>query len=273
MTIPVRKFWPLMIPVVFFAWLVLASGPLLLMQKALVFLCLPAGLVWVMLTFAIFFPGINRWGRGFLTVMWLIYTLGGNPLVGNYLLRTLETPYLRYVDESETFDILFVLGGGTRLSPNGTTQIGAGGDRVLHSARLYYGGQVRVLGASGRSITEVSGDRDLSQETIQIWSELGIPRSDTVSFSTPRNTREEIIAYREFLESRLEMAKVGICTSGWHMRRTERLWKSYGLEATPVPCDFRSRPIPWLTTYLIPKKRGFADVQIALWEYLGWFFS
>ena len=86
----------------------------------------------------------------------------------------------------------------------------------------------------------------------------------------PRNTEEEIDAYLEYLDGLSDKPKrIGICTSAWHLRRAEKLWKRKGLEAIPVPADFRSRPIPLISTYLIPKKRGFSHVQIALWEFLG----
>ncbi|MDF1752095.1 MAG: YdcF family protein [Verrucomicrobiales bacterium] len=269
-----KRYLPLLIPALFFLALILLSGPLLLMRKVVVFLCLPAGIVWVLLSFALFLPQISRWHRAFLAIVWIIFTLGGNPLLGNRLVRTLEAPYAKYENPEEPFDILFVLGGGTSTTLSGEPQLGSAGDRVLTAARLYKRGKVKKLVASGRSITEVGKDRSLAGETVAIWTELGIPESDILAFEKPRTTEEEMKVYLEYLNSLpTPPGRIGICTSAWHLKRAQRLWTRYGLEATPVPADFRSKPLPVITTYLIPKKRGFADIQLALWEYLGLMFD
>ena len=265
-----KKYWLLLIPTVFFPGLVLSAGPLLLMKKVVAFLALPAGLVWIALTYLMFWPGHSRLLRGVLILTWTLYTLGGNPLIGNRLLQPLEKPYSKFTSPEEPFDIIFVLGGGTTLTLDGIPQLGSAGDRVIKAARLYHEGKARKLVASGRSITEIWGDRDLSEEAMTIWKELGIPEEAMLGFDTPRNTNEEIAVYKKYLDSLEEKPeRIGIITSAWHLKRTEKHWKNAGIDAIPIPADFRSRPIPFMSTYLIPKKRGFAHVQIALWEYLG----
>ncbi len=265
-----RRYWLLLLPTVFFILLVLLAGQPLLMRKVVVFLVLPAGFTWVLLTYLICWPGIKLRMRSVLVVVWLLYSLAGNPIIGNRLMAALERPMVPYESPTETFDILFVLGGGTTATPGGHAQMGVAGDRVMKAVRLYKAGQVKTLAASGRSMTEVWGDRDLSAETMGIWREMGVPDADMIGFSDPANTKSELIAYRDYLQSLPEQPeRIGICTSAWHMQRAQKLWQRLGIEATPVPADFRSTRIPVISTYLIPKKRGFADMQVALWEYLG----
>lgn len=269
-----KRFLPLSIPVVFFLLLILCSGPPLLMRKVIVFLCLPAGIVWVLLSFAIFWPGLPKLHRIYVLAVWIIYTLAGNPLVGNRLVRPLEAPYANNTVPEKRLEYLIVLGGGTGADLAGGVQLGSAGDRVMTAARLYKQGKVEKLIAGGRSITEIGQDRDLAGESKTIWMDLGIPASDIITFTEPRNTEEEIIVYRDYINSLPNPPQgVGICTSAWHLMRAEKVWKKHGLDAVPVASDFRSRPIPFLTTYLIPKKRGFADIQLALWEYLGLLFD
>ena len=264
-----KRYLYLLIPLLFFLILILGSGSFLLMKKMVAFLILPTGAVWVLLTFVLFWPKLKRSVRVFFFGVWIIYTIAGNPLVGNLLLRSLESPYVKNVQPGEPLDILFVLGGGTVRGLADKPRVGSAGDRVITAARLYKKGETKKLGASGRSITEIGSDRILAEETVAIWSDLGIPDSDMIMLPDPCNTREEIDAYINYLRANPDLEKVGICTSAWHLKRAEKIWRKKGLSAQPVPSDFRSRPIPVVPLYLIPRKRGFAHVQIALWEYLG----
>ncbi len=270
-----KRFLPylaLLVPCLLYAGIILSAGSVMLMKKAVAFLILPAGLVWVLLGFVVFWPGLRRIQRGFFLLLWLLYTAAGNPIVGNVLLRSLEQPYAGIAEPKEPLDFLFVLGGGTSTDLEGDAQIGTAGDRIVTAARLYHQGRVDTLVASGRSVTDIGGERSLAEDAVAIWKDLGVPESAMVTLSKPTDTRSEIDAYVEFLAQFPERKRIGLCTSAWHMERTGRILEEKGLEYTPVPADFRSRPIPVISLYLVPRMRGFAHVQMGLWEYLGiWF--
>lgn len=266
-----KCYWPLLLPVLGCLLLIAMAGSPLLMKKVIAFLILPAGMIWVLLAFAMVWPRQRLVSRLFFIGIWMLYTLAGSPLVGSKLMSSLEKPYVSFANPEEPFDVLFLLGGGTNQSAAAQPQAGTSGDRVVNAARLFNRGKAVKLVASGRSVTEVKGDRDLSAETKLIWTELGVPADRIHTISEPRNTEEEINAYIDYLASLTPRPqRVGISTSAWHLKRTLKLCERKGLEVIPVPADFRSSPIPIISQYLIPQRRGFTHVQMALWEYLGY---
>jgi len=244
----------------------LPSG--LIASKIIGLLLMPAGMVWLGLLTLAGWPGLNRWHR-VLTVMTLaIYTLAGNAWLGGWLLERLEAPYAARPSPTERFDAVLVLGGGTSARPHGRPQLGPAGDRLVTPARLYLTGNAAHLVASGLSVTDAGGKRSIARDTGVIWGDLGIPAAAITLLEEPRNTREEIHAYKTLVGDK-GWQRVGVCSSAWHLRRVESICRREGLAMTPVPADFLSTRLPWSPLYAVPQARGFQNVQKALWEFLG----
>lgn len=213
-------------------------------------------------------PGLAWKARLFALTVLAFYTVAGNAWVGGWLLAKLEAPYVAMSRNTEKFDAICVLGGGTSSTPDGVAQSGPAGDRLLVPARLFLRGQSRHLVASGLSVTDTGGKRSLADDTASIWKELGIPASSITRLSEPRNTSEEIRTYRGLLATK-GWKRVGVCSSAWHLRRVMKICEKEGVELIPVPADFLSVDLPWSPLYAVPQARGFQNVQKALWEYLG----
>ncbi|MES2922235.1 MAG: YdcF family protein [Verrucomicrobiota bacterium] len=272
--IPPRRsagFLWLLLPTVVCVVLLLASIPSLLIAKKVVgLLVLPAGLVWLGLLAMVGWPGLNRWGRAFATLLLVVYTVAGNAWTGAWLLGRLESPYAAMAHPPQPFDAICVLGGGTSATPNGYAQLGPAGDRLIVSARMFLAGKTRHLVASGLSVTDIGGSRSLADDTAAVWLDLGIPETAITRLSTPRTTAEEIRAYKELISANA-WKRVAVCSSAWHLRRVEKICRKQGVGMVPVPSDFLSSPLPWTPMYAVPQSRGFQNVQKALWEYLGSF--
>jgi len=169
---------------------------------------------------------------------------------------------------SERFDAICVLGGGTSARPDGGSQLGPSGDRLIVPAKLFFSGKAGHLVASGLNVTDIGGSRSLADDTAVLWRDFGIPESSITRLSEPRTTKEEIRAYKKLMETR-SWKRVGVCSSAWHLRRVERICRDEGVTMIPVPADFLSSPLPWVPMYAVPQARGFQNVQKAVWEYLG----
>jgi len=245
------------------------SGSELIAKKVLAHLLMPAGLIWLALLGLVNTPGLPWKQRATLSFIWFAYTLAGSPYLGNALLAIQESPFYGKEALAEPLDALVVLGGGTSVTPGGNPSIGPHGDRILKPAQLFLSGNCRRLVTTGRSVTESGADRLLSRETSQLWQSLGIPADAITELSEPRNTAEEMAAVAILLKAHPEWEKVGLATSASHLPRALDEARKQGLELVPVPCDFRSGPLPSTPLYLVPQARGFRDVQTALWEWLG----
>lgn len=237
----------------------------LILRKAVALLVLPVGLVWLGLMAAPLLAGPGR-PRRLLVALLAVYTAAGSPLLGNVLLGTLEGAYEEVgpLEVSGAFDAVFVLGGGSGVTPGGKPQLAPPGDRLRLAAVLYRAGMTRRLVTSGSGFE----GRDLSAETREVWLQLGIPAEAIVALPEPLNTSQEIARYAE-LQAERGWSRVGLITSARHMWRAQVLARHHGLRMEPLPADFRTADVPPSFLALIPQASGFQAVEMAGWEYLG----
>lgn len=231
-------------------------------------LLMPAGMLWFALYIGVFVSYYARkqaMGALFLFA-WLGLTFTGNEYVGGKLLDTLEAPYRSVqVFEEKPFDAVWVLGGGTFMSGD-YAQLGESGDRVMLGARLHKAGIAPVLVTSGSSIAGLGAAQDAAATTTTIWTSLGISEDNIIQVPGPKNTREELIAFKKLADEK-GWKRVGLLTSAWHMRRAMKLAGAQGLEVQPLPADFRGGRRD--KGKVLPEPSGFVFVHRACWEYLG----
>lgn len=250
---------------------VVLAPPLLVLKKLLAKLVMPAGLLACGLAVVV----ARAWRRGrwrdrALTVTVLVVYLAlSNEWLASALTVRLERDYA-HIDpfEEGPFDAVVVLGGGTGLTPRGGPELGSAGDRVALAAELYRAGVARRLVTSGAAIQGLDVPRDLSRETETVWRRLGVPDAAIVRVEGPRNTAEEAAAYRKLIEER-GWRRVGLITSGTHMRRALLQTRRQGLELVPLPADLRGRYAPPSAPAMVPDAHAFMTMQIGLWEVLG----
>ena len=197
----------------------------------------------------------------------LAYTAFGNPWIGQTLLSSLDSRFTR-IDPfaGGAYDAVCVLGGSTFRSPLGRAQLSSGGDRVMLGARLYLTGRTRLLVCTGGDGDDSSPDP--ADECAEIWRDLKIPAEDIIRVGGS-NTIEEIDEIQR-IAGEHEWTRVGIVTTGWHMRRAMAYAKSRNLELEPLPAAVSGRSPAWSLRYdTIPQARGFLASQYAIKEILG----
>lgn len=245
---------------------------MIVVEKLLTALILPAGLVWLGLIALVLLAWRRRQKTLLVCLLALLAleTAAGNDPLGRFLLTQLEQDYAR-IDplKSGPFDAVVVLGGGTATAPNGQPQLDSGGDRVALGARLYHTGRTARLIATGRTIAELNpGAVDASKEAAGIWRQLAIA-DDRILRLPGRNTREEMAALREVIKSHPEWKRFGLVTSAFHMRRALRLAQGQGVLLEPLPADFRGTSRGWNVLAIIPTADGFMRNQLAIKEFIA----
>lgn len=244
---------------------------MLYLQKVVGRLAMPVGLVWILLGANLFLAWHRRRlaATAIAAVIFVSYTLAGNPVLGGAMLHWLEADYREVQAFSgPPLDAVFLLGGGTARGRSSPARLADSGDRVLTAARVYKEREVGHVVASGSTIHGIGVQRDLAEEGAEILGDLGVPPEAIVRLPEPKNSSQEVAAYRALAEER-GWEKVGIVTSAWHLRRVMRLCRRSGLDAEPLPADFRGERSWDGFLSVMPDGGGFRNVQIAAWEILG----
>jgi uncharacterized SAM-binding protein YcdF (DUF218 family) len=244
----------------------------LLLSKSLGLLAMPLGLVWTSLLGIVLALMLERRAReaAIVLAITLALTLAGNRPLADLLLDSVEGEFTETLPlETEPFDAVIVLGGGTDDRPYGDeVQLGASGDRVILGARLYHQRSTPILVTSGSPIAGLS-DHDAAAATRRIWLGLGIPDSAIVVIDGARTTGEEARLHAAWIRER-GFTRVGLVTSASHMRRAVGLFAAEGARVVPIAADVRAESVEWRGFYsLVPEGRAAGDLHTACWELVG----
>lgn len=129
-------------------------------------------------------------------------------------------------------DVIVLLGGGMG-PPRGVglyPELFSGADRVWHAARLHHAGTAPTIIASG------CGERGSSAVLLR---DLGIPADAIIIEGKARNTVENGVYTRDVMREN-GYTNALLVTSAYHMRRSEMIFTSLGLQVIPVATDHES---------------------------------
>ncbi|MFK7817830.1 MAG: YdcF family protein [Planctomycetaceae bacterium] len=212
-------------------------------EKALLQLAMPCGIVWVLLTLLCLQLRKSKGSPLFFlaAIAWVAFSVLGNGQTHRFLIRHLEGEYLslRPLEEDEPFEAIVVLGGGAGLGANGESQVNLFGSRIVLAARMYHSGLTKKIICTGQAIKELApDDPDPADHGERILTQLDVPKS-AIEKSGGINTSKEM----ENLSKRFNKTqRIGLITSALHMNRAMRLARKNGLDFTPLPAGFRSPP-------------------------------
>jgi uncharacterized SAM-binding protein YcdF (DUF218 family) len=244
-------------------------------EKLLTVLAMPIGILWLLLLVSVLATG--RAGRRDLmlaaAIPWTILTLLGNGMVAEALVQSLEQPYRQIQPlQSEPFESIIVLGGGTSVGGNGRIQGNTAGDRILLTAQMFHAGLTKRILCSGRRITELAPDTtNPAEESLALLVSLKVPK-EFIGQLKGRNTSEEMHLLSESLGNTNQ--RMGLVTSAWHLTRALRLAERNNLTLEPLPADFIAGPPSRLTTgaiilNCIPEGEALWRSAKVFKEYLG----
>lgn len=225
--------------------------------------------------------GVVLFGRGERRNGWMLVSGAGlmwvlsSSIFSSFLITAWESSIESCVPSAtEPFDYVVVLGGGTNAAPDGRAQFGRAGDRIGYAARLYLAGKAKKLVATGDSL-QLTGslfgkfkqENDPSQQTKQIWMELGVP-TDSISELPGQNTSSEMASLKEHPEY-WQDKRCAILTSAFHLPRAMRLAERAGVRASPIAADYRSDFSPLTVNDFLPVANGLVNLQMIFKEWIA----
>lgn len=155
--------------------------------------------------------------------------------VSNRLCYYLEKDYLakdRF--EASKLDVVVVLGGGiTENETRDETALSwAASSRLLHAVQVFRRSGADYLMCSGYG----AGKRSEAETMALAAERLGVPKNKIVIDPLSRNTREHAIEMNRKFDNK--DLRIGLVTSAFHMKRSERAFRRYFPNVKPFPSDY-----------------------------------
>ena len=225
--------------------------------------------------------GVVLLGRGQRRTGWLLVSGTGlmwvlsSSIFSSFLFKAWESSIETCIPSAaEPFDYVVVLGGGTSATPDGRAQFGKAGDRVGYAARLYLTGKAKKLVTTGDNL-QLAGslfgkfkqEDDPSQQTKQIWMELGVP-ADSISELPAQNTSSEMASLKKHPEY-WQDKRCAILTSAFHLPRAMKLAERAGVRASPIAADYQSGYGPLTINEFLPEASGLVNLQMVFKEWIA----
>ena len=247
-----------------------------MVEQLITEMAMPLGLLWLLLIAVTYGTLVSRQRFMALLAMTclLLVTAFGNQYVANALTHSLERPYLDQAPiQPGDVDTVVLLGGGTVSDLRGRSHLSSSGDRVAAAARLYHaavakGVTPQIICTGIQVYRSDPADLDPRDESKNCLVALGVP-AENISTLPGANTYQEMQHLKEWVDGQTSAHRLGILTSAWHLPRAMRLAEARGIEAIPIPSDFRSQFLAPSVGMVVPTAASLLASTAAVKEYLA----
>lgn len=218
------------------------------LKKVLSSLLMPLCFGLILFLIGLYFLYVNKYKKAkfYLTVSFLWIFIVSYAPFANKILFPLESNYKK-IENNVSVKYILLLGGDFE-------------NRSFEAIRLYHkmhGAKIITSGYPGgyKKIPEaiISANKLVS---------LGIPASDILMQSEPKDTQEEA----QYIRKIVGKEPFILVTAAYHMPRAVELFKKEGLNPITAPTHFLARESSLLS---IPNGRELQKTEIAFHEYLG----
>jgi uncharacterized SAM-binding protein YcdF (DUF218 family) len=164
----------------------------------------------------------------------LIYGASIAP-VANYFCYYLEKDYINSPTAgNKKIDAIVVLGGGTKdiNALKDTFNTGIESLRLLHAVEVYNKTGAKYFVCSGKSYGKVSE----AEAMARLAEKLGVPKEKIRIEPHSKNTGENAGELNKMFVNK--NINIGLVTSAFHMKRSEREFKKYFNNVVPLPAHY-----------------------------------
>ncbi|WP_044179178.1 envelope biogenesis factor ElyC [Phytobacter massiliensis] len=181
----------------------------------------------------IWFSRWQRTGKGLITLSWLTLLLLSLQPVADFMLKPIEESYPTWRG-GKPVSYIVVLGGGYTWNAQwapGSNLINNSLPRLTEGVRLWRDNPGAKLiftgGAAG------SNPVSAAETSARVAESLGVPRSDIITLTSPKDTEEEAAAVKQAIGD----APFLLVTSASHMPRAMIFFRNAGLNPLPAPAN------------------------------------
>ena len=240
-------------------------------SKLLTFLLMPAGIICILLLYAIYTK--NRTKSKKLTISALIFFyLTANPLLINEILLAWEFPPTA-ISKVKVHDLGIILTGGTTNSnklPVENIFLGLTSDRVGQTIQLYKKGKIKNILISGGEVGIIENPaKNEIQEIARYLIISGIPKEHIFLETHAKNTRENAVNVSRILKKQFPNQSYLLITSGFHLRRAVGCFAKVGIPVTPYGSNYLSRERSFITS-ILPWEDSLGYARLIFREIVGY---
>ncbi len=186
--------------------------------------------------------------------------------VKNSLFNMLERDYVQKdVYYNGKLDIVVVLSGGSYESKNLDASMPSfeTPSRLLHAHQIFHLSRADYLVCTGKG----SNTESDAEVMAAISKKLGIPESKIIIESKSRNTMEHAVELNKLITDK--ELRIGIVTSGYHMKRSMREFGKYFKNLIPLPSEYYHAPFKMSLFTFLPSSHNLFKSSIAIRELTG----
>jgi uncharacterized SAM-binding protein YcdF (DUF218 family) len=198
----------------------------------------PLFIVLILLIIALFLFFLNcKKKNGALILLLAIVLIYGASIapVANYLCYYLEKDYINNPTAGDKhIDAIVVLGGGTKdiNALKNTFNTGIESLRLLHAVVVYNKTSAKYFVCSGRGSDKTSQ----AEVMARLAEKLGVPKEKIRIEPNSKNTGENASEINKMFVNK--NINIGLVTSAFHMKRSEREFKKYFNNVVPLPAHY-----------------------------------
>ena len=196
----------------------------------------------------------------------LIYGASIAPMA-NYLCYYLEKDYINNPTAGgKNIDVIVVLGHGTKdihaLKNTFNTEIGS--LRLLYAVLVYNKTGAKYFVCSGKGYGKVSEAGAMAR----LAEKLGIPKEKIRIEANSKNTGENASEVNKLIGNK--NVSIGLVTSAFHMKRSEREFKRYFNNVLPLPAHYLySSPAENVVIRYMPQSEELYKTSVSLKEIIA----
>jgi uncharacterized SAM-binding protein YcdF (DUF218 family) len=194
-----------------------------------------------------------------------LYLTSISPVV-NMICYLVEKDYLTdEVRNGNRLSVVVVLGGGinkndyiNKILPSYQTTA-----RILHAVQVYNSSGAKYLICSGKGFGKIT-----EAEVMKSAAEgLGVPVSNIKIDVKSENTKQHAEELNKLFKDK--NITIGLVTSAYHMKRSEREFKKYFSDIVPLPSDYLYSSQPLSVYAFLPNSANLLRFSIAAREIIG----
>jgi uncharacterized SAM-binding protein YcdF (DUF218 family) len=239
-----------------------------ILSKVLQFVLNP--ITWIFILFLISLFSLKR-RRKYLWAGLIVFYLFSNEFIFNEAARLWEIPPKKY-EELKTYDFGIVLGGLATFDEKLNRLQGQRSfDRLLQAIELYHKGYIKKILFSGGSGSLTYPNMKEGSYVRDYLLSIGFPKEDLMVETESKNTKENADFSKALLqETGNENASLLLITSGFHQRRSVRIFNNIGLEVTPYSTDRLAGDRRWDPEFLLLPDAGILFYwEVLIHEWVG----